>query len=30
MLLEKLARLAEERNIAMFPPAGSGIPGKLF
>ena len=26
-LLEQLVRLAEERNFAEFPPAGSGIPG---
>lgn len=27
-LLEQLIRLAEERNLAEFPPPGSGIPGK--
>ena len=27
-LLEQFVRLAEERNIATLPPAGSGIPGE--
>jgi hypothetical protein len=30
ILLEQLVRLTDERNIAAFPPAGSGIPGELF
>ena len=29
-LLEELVHLAEERNIASFPPKSSGIPGKLL
>lgn len=30
MLLEQLMHLADEQDIAAFPPVGSGIPGKLF
>ena len=30
ILLNQLLRLTEEQNIAMFPPTGSGIPGKRF
>lgn len=30
VLLEELVRIAEERNIASFPPPASGIPGKYF
>jgi len=30
ILIKQIVDLMEERSITLFPPAGSGIPGKLF